>query len=212
MFVSKLTRKRSKAVGCGKQQDGYKKIKIYILQKLTYLSAKRDFFCPFFLTSRHGPYRQRILQTQTTETTHRFFPATRWKWHSIKLHNYLLCLSSLRRSRDVTTDIYILNILNSICLIHLSILYAYLIHLFIYFYSFIYFLFSAVRRPPSAVRHPPSAMRSPFPYFTDTRFPGRTVKGRGDRHDCEFFQPGCKISDIDQLIFPLIFGFGVILV
>ena len=124
----------------------YIKKYIYIPQKLTYLSAKRGFICPFFLTSRHGSYRKRILQTETTETTHLFLPAMSWKWHSSRLHNCLLCLSSLRRSRDVKTDIWIFNSLNSVCLIYLSILYIYLIHLFIYF--FIY-LFSAVRRPPS---------------------------------------------------------------
>ena len=131
----------------------YLKKQIYIPQKLTYLSAKRGFFCPFFLTSRHGSYRKRILQTETTETTHLFFPATSWKWHSSRLHNCLLCLSSLRRSRDVKTDIWIFNILNSIFLIYLSILYIYLIHLF----TFSFFLFSAVRRPPSVssfYRHP----------------------------------------------------------
>ena len=52
-------------------------------------------------------------------------------------------------SRDVTTDIYIFNILNSYFFIYLSCfvyLYIYLIHLFIYL------LFSTIRRPPSAVR------------------------------------------------------------
>ena len=69
-------------------------------------------------------------------------------------HNCLLCLSSLRPSWDVTTDIYIFNILNSvfffkfICLIYLSILYIYLLHLFFIFIH----LFSIFRRPPSAVR------------------------------------------------------------
>ena len=102
--------------------------------------------------------------------THLFFPATSWKWHSSKLQNCPLCLSSLQRSRDVTTDVYIFNILNSVfylfSLTYLSISYIYYIHLFIYFYSFIYyFLPSAVRRPPSAVRHPSSAVpiRRPFP-------------------------------------------------
>ena len=36
------------------QRQMYKK-KIKILQKLTYLSAKRGFFCPFSSTSWHGP-------------------------------------------------------------------------------------------------------------------------------------------------------------
>ena len=49
---TQLTRKRSKAVGCGERQM-YKKIKI--LQKLTYLSAKGGFFYSFSSTSRHGP-------------------------------------------------------------------------------------------------------------------------------------------------------------
>ena len=120
----------------------YIKKQIYIPQKLTYLLAKRGFFGPFFLTSRHGSYRKRILQTETTETTHLFFPATSWKWHSNRLHNCLLCLSSLRRSRDVKTDIWIFNILNSICLIYcLSYIFILYIYLFIYFI----FLFSAVR-------------------------------------------------------------------
>ena len=81
-------------------------------------------------------------------------------WHSSKPHNSPLCLSSLRRSRDVTTDIYIFNILNSyfsfICLVfylsYIFVLYIYLfIHLFLFFY---YFPQSAVRRSlcASAVR------------------------------------------------------------
>ena len=147
---SQLTRKRSKAVGCGKQQM-HKKIRI--LQKLTYLSAKRGIFCPFFSISLHGPYRKRISHTETTDL---FFPTTSWKWHFSRLHYYLLCLSCLRRSRDI-------------CLIiHLS----YIFILYIYL-----FLFSAVRRPPSAVRrpHPP-----PFPHFTDTR----DLKSLRRKRDC----------------------------
>ena len=61
-------------------------------------------------------------------------------------------------SRDVTTGIYIFNILNSYVFIYLSCfvyLYIYLIHLFIYL--FIYYF-------------PPSAVRRPFPPFTDSRF------------------------------------------
>ena len=92
--------------------------------------------------------------------THLFFPATSWKWHSSKLQNCPLCLSSLQRSRDVTTDIYIFNILNSVfylfSLTYLSIFYIYYIHLFIYLFLFIHLLFFAVRRPPSVIRHPPS--------------------------------------------------------
>ena len=70
---SQLTRKRSKAVGCGKQQM-HKKIRI--LEKLTYLSAKRGFFCPFFSISLHRQYRKRISHTETTDL---FVPATSWK-------------------------------------------------------------------------------------------------------------------------------------
>ena len=98
-----------------------------------------------------------------------FFPTKSWRsWHSSKPHNSPLCLSSLRRSRDVTTDVYIFNILNSyisfICLVFLSILYICLIHLFIYSSIFIFLLFSAICCPPSAVR-----IRRPFPPFTDSR-------------------------------------------
>ena len=135
-----MTRKRSKAVGCGKQQM-HKKIRI--LQKLTYLSAKRGIFCPFFSISLHGPYRKRISHTETTDI---FVPATSWKWHSTRPHNYLLCLSSLRRSRDIYLSYY------------LSILYIYIIHLFIFIFIF--------RRPPSVVRRP---LPPPFPHFRDTR-------------------------------------------
>ena len=119
----------------------YKKIRI--LQKLTYLSAKRGFFCPFFSISLHRPYRKRISHTETTDL---FVPATSWKWHSTGPHNYLLCLSSLRRSRDIYLSYY------------LSILYIYIIHLFSFIFVF--------RRPPSAVRRP---LPPPFPHFRDTR-------------------------------------------
>ena len=63
-------------------------------------------------------------------------------------------------SRDVTTDIYVFNILISYFFhlfdLFLSILYIYLIHVFI-------FLFSPIRRPPSAVR-----IRRPLPHLTDS--------------------------------------------
>ena len=76
-------------------------------------------------------------------------------------HNCLLCLSSLRPSWDVTTDIYIFNILNSVFFLNLFVLFIYLFYIFIfYIYSlflFIYLVFSAVRRPLSVsifYRHP----------------------------------------------------------
>ena len=55
-------------------------------------------------------------------------------------------------SRDVTTDIYIFNILNSYFFIYLSCfvyLYIYLIHLFIYLFIYLFIIF---HHPPSAVR------------------------------------------------------------
>ena len=64
--------------------------KIQIPQKLTYL----------FYIGTDLKYRKRIYQTETTETTHLFFPATSGKWYSSKLHNCLLCLSSVRWFRD----------------------------------------------------------------------------------------------------------------
>ena len=100
-------------------------------------------------------YRKRISQTETTKTTHLFLRATSWKWHSSKLQNCLLCLSSL-------FSVYLLFIF----LIYLSLIYlSYtFIYLFIYFYSFIYcFTQSAIRRPPSTVH-----IRRPFPRLTDT--------------------------------------------
>ena len=102
-------------------------------------------------------YCKRISQTETTETTDLFFPATCWKWHSSKLQNCLLCLSSFRRSRDVTTDICALKIF-WILFFYLFVLFIYLSYIFI---LHIYLLFSAVRHPPSAIRHPPSAIRHP---------------------------------------------------
>ena len=74
------------------------------------------------------------------------FSATSWKWHLSKLHNCLLCLSSLRRSRDVTTDIYIFNILNSVFYLFVMFIYhlIYLSYTFIYL-LFIYLLFTSVR-------------------------------------------------------------------
>ena len=123
------------------------------------------------------PYRKRISQTETTETTHLYFPATSWKWHSSELHNCPLWpVSSLRRSRDVTTDIYIFLyfkfyfffIYSSnlfIIVSHIFILYIYL-----FIYLFIYLLSSAIRHPPSAIRHPSSAtVRFPFPDFPQPR-------------------------------------------
>ena len=78
-------------------------------------------------------------------------------WNSSELRNCALCLSSLQQSRDVTTDIYIFNVLNYysyyLFVLFLSILFI------LYIYLFIYFLFSDIRRPLSAIRHPPSAVR-----------------------------------------------------
>ena len=51
-------------------------------------------------------------------------------------------------SEDVTTAIYIFNILITYIFINLSQLFIYLIYLS---YKFIYLLFAAVRHPPSAV-------------------------------------------------------------
>ena len=117
----------------------YKK-KIRIPQKLTYLSAKRGFFCPFFSISLHRPHRKRISHTETTDL---FVPATSWKWHSTRPHNYLLCLSFLRRSRDI-------------CLI------IYLSYIFILYIYLVLFLFSAVRRAPSASASVSSFYRHPW--------------------------------------------------
>ena len=104
-------------------------------------------------------------QVSQTETTDLFFLATSWKWHSSKLQNCLLCLSSLRRSRDVTTNIYDFNILNSV--FYLFVLFIYLSYIFIlYICLFILiYLFIIFRLPPSAFRLPPSpsASRRPHP-------------------------------------------------
>ena len=70
-------------------------------------------------------------------------PATSWKWHSTRPHNYLLCLSSLRRSRDI-------------CLI------IYLSYIFILYIYLVLFLFSAVRRAPSASASVSSFYRHPW--------------------------------------------------
>ena len=74
-------------------------------------------------------------------------------WNSSELRNCALCLSSLQQSRDVTTDIYIFNVLNSysyyLFVLFLSILFILYIYLFIS-----YFPTSAVRYPLSAIRHP----------------------------------------------------------
>ena len=98
-------------------------------------------------------------QVSQTETTYLFFPATSWKCHSSKFQNCLLCLSSLRRSRDVTTNIYDFNILNSV--FYLFVLFIYLSYIFIlYICLFILiYLFIIFRLPPSAIaiRQPPSA-------------------------------------------------------
>ena len=100
-------------------------------------------------------YRKRISQTETTKTTHLFLRATSWKWHSSKLQNCLLCLSSL-------FSVYLLFIF----LIYLSLIYlSYtFIYLFIYFYSFIYYF------TPSAIRPPPSATRRPHPPSVSTSY------------------------------------------
>ena len=85
------------------------------------------------------------LATIWTLGTGYFLPARRWKWHSSKLQNCPLCLSSLRRSRDFTTDIYIFNIFNSV--FYLFVLFIFVSYIFIlYSYLFIYLLFSAVCR------------------------------------------------------------------
>ena len=115
--------------------------KIKISQKLTYL----------FDIGTDLKYRKRIWKTETTETTHLFFPATSWKWHSSKRHitaYSVIYLLSDDPEMSVTTDIYIFNNLSSVFLfIYLIYLSIYLIHLFIIF-----------RRPPSAFRRSPVSL------------------------------------------------------
>ena len=92
------------------------------------------------------PYSKRISKTEMTETTNLFSPATSWNQHPRAPHTS----ATLPISEDVTTPIYIFNILNTYIFINLSFkLFFYLIYLS---YSFIYLLFSAVRHPPSAGR------------------------------------------------------------
>ena len=147
--------------------------KAWCTSKVVVLLKKPIVFLTFLLPSspldvkvpiRHSAARTlisqfKISQTETTETTHLFFPATSLKWHSSKLQNCLLCLSSLRRSK--MSDIYIFNhdfgivFFLWICLIYLTILYIYLLHLFIYFYPFIHYF------PPSVVRF--QILQTPLP-------------------------------------------------
>ena len=145
-YWSQLARKGSKAVNTknGKQNIDTAKSNLPPGQIIN----QRSISCLFSAT-----YRKRISQIETTEITDLFsHPKVGRKWHSSEPHYCPLCLSSLRRSRDVTTDFYILNTLNSyilfICLTSVYLTIIFYIYLFIYFYL----LSSAVHRPPSAVR------------------------------------------------------------
>ena len=82
-----------------------------------------------------------------TETTNLFSPATSWNQHPREPHTS----ATLSISEDVTTHIYIFNILNTYIFINLSCkLFIYLIYLS---YKFIY-LFIIFCRSSSAVRRP----------------------------------------------------------
>ena len=115
-------------------------------------------------------YRKRISQTETTEI--QIFSSQPKAGRKDTRANPITAysqLSSLRRSRDVTTyfyTLYFLHTLNSyfllICLISLSIL----IFILYIFWNIDFHLFIILRHPQFAVRRPLSAIRRPFPCFT----------------------------------------------
>ena len=129
--------------------------KIKIPQKLTFL----------FDIGTDLKYRKRILQTETTETTHLFFPEPRVgsDIQANVIPAYSVYLLSDDPEMSQLTDIYIFNILNSV--FYLFVLFIYLSYIFIlYIYLLIFIhLFIIFRRPPSAI-----CIRRLFPHFTDT--------------------------------------------
>ena len=150
-----LTRKRSKAVGCGKEQmykksKGTAKINLPLGQAWLLLPILFDITAGTLnIAKEFCKQRQRRLHIFSYEP----------RVGSDILANYKTAYS-----------VYLLCSLFSIFLIYLSLIYlSYtFIYLFIYFYSFIYYFTpSAIRPPPSATRrpHPPSvsaSYRHPF--------------------------------------------------
>ena len=112
-------------------------------------------------------YRKRISQTETTEI--QIFSSQPKVGRKDTRANPITAysqLSSLRRSRDVTTYFYtlFLTYFKFLFFTHLSYFFVYLniylIHFLKHRFSFIYY------SPPSTVRRSPSAIRRPFPCFT----------------------------------------------
>ena len=118
-------------------------------------------------------YRKRISQTETTEI--QIFSSQPKVGRKDTRANPITAysqLSSLRRSRDVTTYFYtlFLTYFKFLFFTHLSYFFVYLniylIHFWKHGFSFIYYSPpSTVRRSPSAVRHPPSV-----PLFYRSRY------------------------------------------
>ena len=151
-----LTRKRSKAVGCGKEQmykknKGTAKINLPLGQAWLLLPILFDITAGTLnIAKEFRKQKQRRLHIFSYEP----------RVGSDILANYKTAYS-----------VYLLCSLFIFYLFFLFIylLYIYLIHLYIYLFIFVH-LFIISRRLPSALRHPPPAVhiRRPFPRLTDT--------------------------------------------
>ena len=138
-----LTRKRSKAVGCGKEQmykknKGTAKINLPLGQAWLLLPILFDITAGTLnIANEFRKQKQRRLHIFSYEP----------RGGSDILANYKTAYS-----------VYLLCSLFIFYLFSLFIylLYIYLIHLYIYLFLFIYLLFHAFCHPPSAIRHPPS--------------------------------------------------------
>ena len=142
-YRSQLIRKRSKAVEISWRKHKHKKNNNNLLPgQIIYQRSGIS-----------SVYSLRHRQIETTDYT--VFSSKPKVGGDIRA-SHITAHSSLRRSKDVTTDIDIFNILNSyfsfICLVfYLSYIFILYIYLFI---IYLFLLFSAIRRP--------------FPHFTDS--------------------------------------------
>ena len=149
-----MTRKRSKAVGCGKEQmykknKGTAKINLPLDQAWLLLPILFDITAGTLnIAKEFRKQKQRRLHIFSYEP----------RVGSDILANY-----------ETAYSVYLLCSLFSIFLIYLSLIHYTFIHLYIYLFIFIH-LFIISRLLPSALRHPPPAVhiRRPFPRLTDT--------------------------------------------
>ena len=148
MFVSQLTQKRSKAVGCGKQQNVYRKIKIYTAKNsLTSRPSVASFVHSFW---HHGTDHVRKEFCKLKRQKPHIFSSQPRVGSDVRA-NFITTYSVYLLSDDPEMSqvifIFLIFWILFVLLVYLCRIFILYIYLFIFIHLF--FLFSEVRRPPS---------------------------------------------------------------